>query len=129
MADLGINALRVPKNGSTYVKELLIRYKWLLETTRHNGAVKKSLDLAVNWLNLNVSNCRCPRYSIVHGDYSPANALITEDSRMIITDWESVEVGDPALDVGFAYHAIRLSSVTAINSRLKALLKALSQNT
>ena len=81
----------------------------LLETTRHYSAVKKSLDLAVNWLNLNVSNYGCPRYSIVHGDYSPANTLVTKDSRIIITDWESVEVGDQAFDVGYAYHAIRLS--------------------
>lgn len=109
VVDLGINALRIPKGNNTYVKELLSRYKCRLETTRHNGALKKSFDLAMNWLNLKVSNYGCPRYSIIHGDYSPGNTLVTKDSRIIITDWESVEVGDPAFDVAYAYHAIRLS--------------------
>jgi aminoglycoside phosphotransferase (APT) family kinase protein len=108
VGDLKINALRTPKNNDAFVKELLIRYDYLLETTRHYKRLKESLDLAMNWLNSNFMNNVCPRYSILHGDYSPVNALVTKDSKMIIIDWESVVVGDPAFDVGFAYHAIKL---------------------
>ena len=35
---------------------------------------------------------------------------MTNDSRMIVLDWDSVEIGDPAYDVGYAYHFIKFFS-------------------
>ena len=41
------------------------------------------------------------RHSLVHGDFSPKNALIYRD-KLILLDYEVVHFGDPAFDVGFA---------------------------
>jgi aminoglycoside phosphotransferase (APT) family kinase protein len=41
------------------------------------------------------------RICLVHGDFSPKNALIHRD-RFILLDFEVVHWGDPAFDVGFA---------------------------
>jgi 5-methylthioribose kinase len=39
--------------------------------------------------------------SLVHGDFSPKNALIC-DGKLILLDYEVVHFGDPAFDLGFA---------------------------
>jgi 5-methylthioribose kinase len=41
------------------------------------------------------------KLSLVHGDFSPKNALIYQD-QLIVLDFEVVHFGDPAFDVGFA---------------------------
>ena len=41
------------------------------------------------------------RLSLVHGDYSPKNALVRE-GRLVLLDFEVIHFGDPAFDVGFA---------------------------
>jgi aminoglycoside phosphotransferase (APT) family kinase protein len=41
------------------------------------------------------------KLSLVHGDFSPKNALIYQ-GKLILLDYEVVHFGDPAFDVGFA---------------------------
>ena len=46
------------------------------------------------------------RLSLVHGDYSPKNVLLS-GNRLFLLDFEVCHVGDPAFDVGFALtHAL-----------------------
>jgi hypothetical protein len=35
---------------------------------------------------------------------------VTKDSRLIVLDWDSIEIGDPAFDVGYAYHFVKFFS-------------------
>ena len=39
--------------------------------------------------------------ALVHGDYSPKNALL-QVGKLIILDFEVMHFGDPAFDLGFA---------------------------
>src|SRR4029077_2721502 len=41
------------------------------------------------------------KLSLVHGDFSPKNALVYR-GKLILLDYEVVHFGDPAFDVGFA---------------------------
>jgi 5-methylthioribose kinase len=41
------------------------------------------------------------KLSLVHGDFSPKNALLYQD-KLVLLDYEVVHYGDPAFDVGFA---------------------------
>ena len=44
---------------------------------------------------------RARQSALVHGDYSPKNALIHRD-KVIILDFEVIHFGDPAFDIGFS---------------------------
>ena len=44
---------------------------------------------------------RARRFALVHGDYSPKNALIYQDN-LVILDFEVIHFGDPAFDIGFS---------------------------
>lgn len=63
---------------------------------------------------------RC-RICLVHGDFSPKNALIYRD-RFVLLDFEVVHWGDPAFDVGFAM-AHFLSKAHHMANRRARLLK------
>jgi 5-methylthioribose kinase len=41
------------------------------------------------------------KLSLVHGDFSPKNALLYR-GKLVLLDYEVVHYGDPAFDVGFA---------------------------
>jgi len=47
------------------------------------------------------------RPAILHLDYEPDHTLVS-NRRLIIVDWGEASVGDPAFDVGWAYHKLRL---------------------
>jgi 5-methylthioribose kinase len=49
------------------------------------------------------------RLSLVHGDWSPKNFLVCEDSVMAI-DFEVIHYGDPAFDTGFLLNHLALKS-------------------
>ena len=51
-----------------------------------------------------------PNIVLAHGDYHPGNVCVTKDSKMIVLDWDSIEIGDPAYDVGYAYHFVKFFS-------------------
>jgi 5-methylthioribose kinase len=49
------------------------------------------------------------RVALVHGDFSPKNLLVTEESMMVI-DWEVVHWGDPAFDAAFLTNHLALKA-------------------
>ena len=106
---LRIEALQMPENRNTFAKNLLGYYRHFLDTTRHSNTLKKEFEVVIQWLKANVNRMVCPEYRLIHGDYHPENALVN-NSRLIILDWESVAVGDPAYDVGYAYHMIKITN-------------------
>jgi aminoglycoside phosphotransferase (APT) family kinase protein len=111
VAELGITVLRTPKDGYAFAKRWPFHFKHYLNIeTKHDKRIKKDFDLALRWLNSNVSNNYCPQYCLAHGDYHPGNVVVSKDSRMIVLDWDSIEIGDPAYDVGYAYHFIKFFS-------------------
>jgi aminoglycoside phosphotransferase (APT) family kinase protein len=104
----GITALRTPKDGYAFAKRWPLYFKQYLNLeTKHPENFKKKINLAIQWLNSEESNNYCTKYCLVHGDYHPGNVCVTKDSRMIVLDWDSIEIGDPAFDVGYAYHFIK----------------------
>jgi aminoglycoside phosphotransferase (APT) family kinase protein len=111
VAELGLTILRTPKDGYAFARRWPIHFEnYLNLETKHDKRLKKDFDLAIRWLKANAENNYCPQYSLVHGDYHPDNVCMTTDSRVIVLDWDSIEIGDPALDVGYAYHFVKFFS-------------------
>jgi len=57
---------------------------------------------ALTFLDTLIRETRDTYLTLVHGDYSPKNALVPREGRMVLLDHEVVHWGDPAFDVGFA---------------------------
>ena len=110
LAEVKINVLRSPEDGYGFARRWPIYFKQCLNLERKHDKKRKDFDLAIRWLNSHVSNNYCPQYCLVHGDYNPTNVCVTKDSRPVVLDWGSVNVGDPAYDVGYAYHFVKFSS-------------------
>jgi len=109
--ELGINVLRPPKGEHGFARRWPIHFKEYLNLeTKHSKRLKENFNLAIRWLNSNLPDSCCPQYSLLHGDYHMANVCVTKDSRMIVLDWDSIEIGDPAYDVGYAYHFVKFFS-------------------
>ena len=47
----------------------------------------------------------CP--SLLHLDYEPNHVLLSNE-RLFVVDWGEASIGDPAFDVGWAFHKLRL---------------------
>jgi aminoglycoside phosphotransferase (APT) family kinase protein len=54
--------------------------------------------------------------ALIHADFGPDHVLLS-DSGPVITDWEGIRWGDPAYDVGWVYHAIKLEGQIMIDHR------------
>jgi thiamine kinase-like enzyme len=54
------------------------------------------------------------RPSVLHGDFGPDHVLVT-NGRLVVVDWEGASVGDPAYDVGWTYHVLKLEGRTMID--------------
>lgn len=108
MNQLGVKSLGFPNNNSAFAKEWPIRLRQLMNETKHYRSLKKDFNHAISWLELNAADNACPKYCLIHGEYHPGHTLITPDSQMKVIDWEGVEIGDPAFDVGYAYHMVKL---------------------
>jgi aminoglycoside phosphotransferase (APT) family kinase protein len=54
--------------------------------------------------------------TILHGDFGPDHVFITDNGPVII-DWECADLGDPAYDVGWAYHIMLLEGQSMIDHR------------
>ena len=102
---LGIDCLKSPEDSYAFARRCLLFFKLLLNlSSRHSKELTRDFDFAIRWLESNVSIARSPKYCLVHGDYHIyANAILTNDSRMFVMDWEDAEIGDPAFDVGYAF--------------------------
>jgi aminoglycoside phosphotransferase (APT) family kinase protein len=109
VATLGINVLKPPGDNFAFARRSLLYFKILLNLSpRHSEDLRKDFKFALGWLESNVSSTRCPKYCLLHGDYrAHINAFLTKGSRMVVLDWESAEIGDPAYDVGYAYARMR----------------------
>jgi hypothetical protein len=114
--ELGIESLRFPKDDVEFAMERQVSLKKYLAETRHYRDLKKDFSYAIDWLESRITNNNCPQYCLVHGEYHPRHVLITYDNRLKVIDWESVQIGDPAFDVGYAYHMIRLMNNDKLNS-------------
>ena len=61
----------------------------------------QKVPVAAKFLNTLAQETLCHKNSLVHGDFSPKNALLYR-GRLILLDYEVFHFGDPAFDVGFA---------------------------
>jgi aminoglycoside phosphotransferase (APT) family kinase protein len=131
VAKLGITVLRSPEDKYAFARRWPIHFKHYLNLeTKHDKKLKKEFDFAIQWLTTNVQNNYCPQYCLAHGDYHPGNVCVTKDSRMIVLDWDSIEIGDPAYDVGYAYHFVKFfSNPTNPNSAQRTADRFVSEYT
>lgn len=72
-------------------------------------------DLAAHFASL-IEECGQRRVSLVHGDFSPKNLLVTGPSMMVI-DWEVVHWGDPSFDAAFLTNHLLLKAFHRPQSR------------
>lgn len=56
---------------------------------------------AADFLNAVINEVRQQKLTLVHGDYSPKNILVYNDT-LILLDHEVIHFGDPAFDLGFS---------------------------
>jgi 5-methylthioribose kinase len=61
----------------------------------------RKTEEAASFLNALARETLLHKDCLVHGDFSPKNALIYRN-KLILLDYEVVHVGDPAFDLGFA---------------------------
>jgi len=62
------------------------------------GVIEASLS-KISWENFVLSN-KSLKWTLVHGDFHPANVLIRGDGQLLIVDWEQVGVGSGPQDLG-----------------------------
>lgn len=66
-------------------------------------------DLAPHFARA-IEHCRIQAVSLVHGDWSPKNILVSAGKPLII-DYEVVHFGDPAFDAAFLLNHLLLKSI------------------
>jgi thiamine kinase-like enzyme len=108
VGELGIKSLAFPKDDSAFAREWPFRFKHVMGETRHYRSLKKDFEYAIRWLEADSRNNICPQYCLIHGEYHPGHAIVTSDNILKVIDWEGVAIGDPAFDVGYAYHMVKL---------------------
>jgi aminoglycoside phosphotransferase (APT) family kinase protein len=106
--ELEIKSLRFPRDSYAFAKTRIICLKQFLNETRHYRSVKRDFNYALHWLESNLAENNCTEYCLIHGEYHPGHTLMTDSKTLKVIDWEMVEIGDPAFDVGYAYHMVRL---------------------
>ncbi len=65
------------------------------------GFSAEQVPQAAAFLRSLIDETRASPLTLVHGDYSPKNVLITGDT-LVLLDYEVVHFGDPAFDLGFS---------------------------
>jgi aminoglycoside phosphotransferase (APT) family kinase protein len=78
-------------------------------------------------MKLEETKMRPSRLALVHGDFGPDHVLLSQKGPIIV-DWEGIRMGDPAYDVGWVYHIIRLEGQTFIDHRFVKASKRTSIN-
>lgn len=111
LASLDLNFLLNRQNEFEFARSWSNHYKQYLSLeTKHSKKLREDFKLAIRWLDSNASKNSCPQYCFLHGDYHPGNVCSTSGSKLVVLDWDSIEIGDPALDVGYAYHFVKFFS-------------------
>jgi aminoglycoside phosphotransferase (APT) family kinase protein len=101
-------SIKPPKEDYEFARRLCSHFKKALYIkSNQNEHYKKSIAFAINWLEEHAENNCCPKYSLIHGDPNGGNLLFTNTSKPIFIDWECIDIGDPAYDLGIAYHMIK----------------------
>lgn len=108
---LKIECLKPPHDKYEFAKRQIIHFENLLNylSNDYNVDLTKDFNQVIRWLRDNENANFCDQYSLIHGDFCPGNAFLNEENRMIVTDWEWADVGDPAHDVGVAYHYMKIA--------------------
>ncbi len=106
--DLGIDSLTFPVDNLAFAKDRLSCLKKYLVETKHLRSTKKDFEKAITWLESNLEENCCPKYCLLHGEYHLNHTVLTKDGILKVIDWENVQIGDPAFDVGYAYHSVKL---------------------
>ena len=102
----GIPALRAPGAASislgrypdwdTYIDSRIALW---LEAEPQGLAPDPFLRLVASWLDAN--RPEPVPLGLVHGDFHPANVIVTSDDEYMAVDWELAHVGDPREDLGW----------------------------
>jgi len=82
----------------------------------------EKVPAASNFLHSLVCETRLHKHCLVHGDFSPKNALLYRD-RLILLDYEVFHFGEPAFDIGFALSHF-LSKAHHLSERRNSLAQA-----
>lgn len=67
-------------------------------------------------MKLEQTKTRPSRQTLVHLDFGPDHVLLTQNGPIVL-DWEGIRIGDPAYDVGWVYHIIKLEGQTFIDHK------------
>ena len=75
--------------------------------------------------------------TIVHGDFSPKNFMVTEDDHVYVLDFEVMHVGNPVFDLAFImahllckfFHAPNAEEATELSNIAKTFLSAYREHT
>jgi aminoglycoside phosphotransferase (APT) family kinase protein len=91
----------------------------------------KNIDLqdSINQLIAELENNKS---TIVHGDFSPKNFMVTEDDNVYILDFEVMHVGNPVFDLAFIlahllckfFHAPNAAEAAELSNIAKTFLNA-----
>jgi aminoglycoside phosphotransferase (APT) family kinase protein len=109
LTDLGLKVLKPPPDRYEFAKRQIVHFENLLDYLAECQVdLRGKFYNAINWLRNNYFKNPCDEFSLVHGDFAPGNVFLTSDRRIVVTDWEWVDIGDPAYDVGYSYHYIKI---------------------
>jgi aminoglycoside phosphotransferase (APT) family kinase protein len=107
----GVELLDIPKPPYGYVDSTLSGFRQEAEYIGKNRGEgvnlewlfqRRDVNGVLSWLQEHRDGMACDRYSLLHGDYQPANVLCDEGKITGIIDWELARIGDPMHDLGYA---------------------------
>jgi aminoglycoside phosphotransferase (APT) family kinase protein len=78
-----------------------ITYFDQLRLDAYYRAAATKVPAATDFYTRLIADTLANRWTLVHGDFSPKNVLVTE-GRLVLLDHEVVHWGDPGFDLGFA---------------------------
>lgn len=91
-------ALAYPHIQSAFAE---VRFFEELRLEPYYGYTAAQVPQARAFLENLIKDTRSRKLALVHGDYSPKNALVY-GGKLIILDFEVIHYGDPAFDIGFS---------------------------
>jgi len=84
------------RDWDTYIDSRIALW---LDAERHGLAPDPFLRLVASWLHENRPGA--VPLGLVHGDFHPANVIVSRDDEYMAVDWELAHVGDPREDLGW----------------------------
>lgn len=75
----------------------------------------------LDWLTPRVGSIKPQSQTVLHGDYTPQNAISDGDTHIVaILGWENAVLGDPRFDVGYASAALGAYGLPLSNQFIQA---------